>query len=174
MRADEIGEVHAIEVVTSEDQVVVRLVLEEVAYRLTHGIRGALEPVRALRCLLGRQDLDEAIAEVIQPVGLRDMAIERRRVELREDKDASQLGVKAITDWDVDKTVPAADGYRRFRPHVRQREEPRTAPAAEDECQDGVHRRCVWVETVFRSKVSGGGSRYSSLPSVLFSSTRRS
>ena len=61
---DELRVVHPVEVIADEDQVVVRIVALEVAHGLSHGVRRALVPVRVVRRLLGRQDLDEPAAEV--------------------------------------------------------------------------------------------------------------
>ena len=76
VRLDEIAEVHAIEVIARQYQVVVGVVRGKVARRLSHGVGGSLKPVRAVRCLLGGQHLDEAVREHVQAVGLRDMTIE--------------------------------------------------------------------------------------------------
>ena len=94
VRLDQLAEIHAIEMIAREDQEVVRVVSREVSCGLPDGVGRALEPVRALRGLLGGQHLDEAIREEVQPVGLRDVPVERRRVELRQDEDPLQAGVK--------------------------------------------------------------------------------
>ena len=57
--------VHPVEMIAGENQVVVGVVAHEVARRLAHGVGRALEPVRVVGRLLGRQDLDEALAEQI-------------------------------------------------------------------------------------------------------------
>ena len=139
VRLDQIAEVHPVEVIAGEDQVVVGVVAGEVPRRLPHGVGRALEPVGALGRLLGREHLDEAVREHVQAVGLRDVAVERRRVELRQHEDALQAGVQAVADRDVDQPVLAADRHRRLRSHVGQREEARAAAAAEDQREDIVH-----------------------------------
>ena len=131
----QLAEVHAVEVVAGEDQVVVGVVAREVARRLAHRVGRALEPVGAVGRLLGGEDLDEAAREQVQPVGLRDVAVERRGVELRQHEDALEAGVQAVADRDVDQAVLAAERHGRLRAHVRQREEARAAPAAENQGQ---------------------------------------
>ena len=76
VRFDQFTEVHPIEMVAGEDQEVLGVVPGEVAGGLAHGIGGALEPVRALRGLLGGEHFDESVGEHIEPVGLGDVAIE--------------------------------------------------------------------------------------------------
>ncbi len=139
VRVDQLAEVHAIEMIAGEDQVVVGVVAGEVARRLPHGVGRALEPVRALRGLLRGEHLDEAVREDVEPVGLRDVPVERRRVELRQHEDPLQAGVQAVADRDVDQPVLAADRHRRLRPHVRQRIQPGAAAAAQDQGQHVVH-----------------------------------
>ena len=63
--------------------------------------------------------------EEVQPVGLRDVPVERRRVELRQHEDAPDVGVQAVADRDVDQPVLAADRHRRLRALLRQRKQPR-------------------------------------------------
>ena len=75
----------------------------------------------------------------VQPIGLRDVAVERRRVELRQHEDALQPGVQAVADRDVDQPVLPADRHGRLRAHVGEREEPGAASAAEDQCEDVFH-----------------------------------
>ena len=55
-------EVHAIQMVAGEDQVVVGVERHEMRHRPAHGVGGALEPVRVLGRLFGGEDLDEGPA----------------------------------------------------------------------------------------------------------------
>ena len=66
--------------------------------------------------------------EHVEPVGLADVTVERRRVELRQHEDAADVRVQAAADRDVDEAVLAADRYCRLRPGVR-REERAGCPA---------------------------------------------
>ena len=123
---EELVEVHAVEVVAREDEVIVRVEALEVARRLSHGVRGALEPVRAVGRLLRGEHLHEALREHVEPVGLRDVAVERRGVELGQHEDALEAGVQAVADRDVDQPVLARERHGRLRAHVRQREQARS------------------------------------------------
>ena len=90
VRLDQLAEVHPVEVVAGEDQVVVGVVAREVPRRLPHRVRRPLEPVGALGRLLGREHLDEPVGEDVEAVGLGDVPVERRRVELRQHEDPLQ------------------------------------------------------------------------------------
>ena len=70
---------------------------------------------RVLEGLLGGEDLDEALAEGVEPVGVGDVAVEGGGVELGEDVDLPQAGVEAVGDGDVDQAVLAAEGHRGLR-----------------------------------------------------------
>src|SRR6185369_414574 len=106
---DEIGVVHPIEMVAGEDEIVVGRMLTEVTRRLTNGIRGALVPVRVVGRLLGGEDFDEAARKTVEPIGVGNVAIERRRIELRQDEDATDVGMQAPADRYIDEAVFAAD-----------------------------------------------------------------
>ena len=85
---DELAVVHAVEVVAGEDQDEVALVLDEVEV-LAHGVGRALVPVPALQRLLGREQGDEILVEVVEAVGQEDVAVERFAGELGQDEDAA-------------------------------------------------------------------------------------
>ena len=112
VRFDHLGVVHPVEMIAGQDQVVVGLVAREVPRGLADGVGRALKPAGVVGRLLGRQDLDEALAEQIHPVGLRDVPVQRRRVELRQDEDPPDVGVQAVADRDVDQTVFARQSAR--------------------------------------------------------------
>ena len=124
-----------------KDQVVVRFVLGEVACGLPYSVRGALEPAGIVGRLLGGQDLDEALREGVETVGARDVPVERRRVELREHVDPSDVGVQAIADRHVDESVFAPDGDRRFRTGCRERKETGALAATQDDGKCVVRHR---------------------------------
>ena len=123
MGGDEIGVVHPVQMVAGEDEVVVGWMLAEVPRRLAHGVGRALIPVRVVGRLLGREDLDESAGEAIEPVGVRDVTVERGRVELRQHEDAADVGVQAAADRNVDEAVLPADRNSRLGTRGGQREE---------------------------------------------------
>ena len=138
VRLDEIAEVHPVEMIARENQVVVGIVRSDVARGLANRVGRSLEPVGVVGRLLGRQDLDEAVAEQIHAIGLGDVAVERRGIELRQHEDAAELRMQAIADRNVDQAVLSADRDGRLGPVLRQRKQPRSLPAAENEREDFV------------------------------------
>ena len=139
--------------VAGEDQVVVGVVAGEVTRRLPHRVGRALKPVGALGCLLGGEHLDEAVREDVEAIGLRDVAVERGRVELRQHEHPLQAGVQAVADRNVDETILAADRHGRLRPHVGQRIEPGAAPPSQNQREHIVHRRDLSTWHVLRPTV---------------------
>ena len=135
---DHLGVVHPVKMIAREDQIVVGVVAHEVPRGLSHRVGRALKPVRVVGGLLGRENLDEPGAEQIHPVRLGDVAVERRRVELREDEDASNVGMQAIADRNVNQPVLAADWHSWLGPMLGQRKEARTLAAAEDQSEHFV------------------------------------
>ena len=132
--------VHAIEMIASQDEVVVGLVLREVPCRFAYRVGGALEPGSAFRGLLSRQDLHEAARERVHAIRAGDMAVERRRVELRENEDPAEVGVQAVADWHVDQPVLPANRHGRLGTVLGEREEAAALAAAEDEREGFPHR----------------------------------
>ena len=73
--------------IPGEDEVGVGVVAHEMAERLADGIGRPLIPVGIIARLFGGENLDEPVAEEIHPVGLGGVAVERRRIELRQHED---------------------------------------------------------------------------------------
>src|SRR5262245_5941904 len=107
-------------------------VSREVPRCLSYGIGRPLEPVRIVRRLLGRKNLDKTLREPVEPVRHRDVAVERGGIELRQDVDAPDVRVETVADGDVDEPVLAADGHRRLRTRGRQRKETGALAAAKN------------------------------------------
>jgi hypothetical protein len=85
-------------------------------------------------------------------VGLRQVPVERRRVELRQGVDLGHVGVDAVADGDVDEPVVGAERHRGLGAVLGQRVEARAGAAAEDDAEHGLF--CF----VFGLCVEGGGS----------------
>src|SRR6266849_9633997 len=100
---------------------------------LTDRVGRPLEPVRVVGRLLGGEDLDEPLTEEIHPVGLRDVPVERRRVELREDEDAPDIRVQAVAHWNINQPVLASDRNGWFRAMLGERKEAGASAAAENQ-----------------------------------------
>ena len=98
--------VHLVDVVAGENEDVPRLLGADGIDVLVDGVGGAGVPVLA-DALHGRKDLDE-LAEFIgdhRPPAFADVAIEGERLVLGKDVDATQIGVDAVGQRDVDDAV---------------------------------------------------------------------
>ena len=115
--------------------------------RLADRVGRALEPVRVVGRLLGREDLDEPAREQVHAVRLGDVPVERRRVELRQHVDPADVGVQAVADRHVDQPVLAGDRNRGLRAEVGEREQPGAAAAAENEGEDVLHAVLAYGES---------------------------
>ena len=157
VRLDQLEEIHAVEMVAGQDQEVVGVEALEVARRLADRICRALEPCRAVRGLFGGQHFDEAVRERVEAVGLRDVAVQGRGVELGQHEDALEAGVQAVADRDVDEPVLAGERHRRLGAHVRERKEARAAAAAQNQGQHVIHDDIILSRARFAiiGRVSG-------------------
>src|SRR6185436_19457175 len=88
--------IHAIELIAAENQGVVKIDVQEMYQVLPHRVGGALIPRCVGGGLLSREDFDETSRKMIELVRLRDMAMQRRRVELGQKINAFEPGVDAV------------------------------------------------------------------------------
>ena len=89
MLADHLAVIHAVELVSAENDEIFATVLEEIPHVLTDRIRRALIPPRTLGRLLGRKDVHEARSEIVKLVALVDVRVQRGAVELGENVNAA-------------------------------------------------------------------------------------
>ncbi len=143
VRGQHFAEVHAVELIAGEDEDVLGIALDEMAEVFADGVGGALVPVPRFigfaHRLLGGEDFDEAAAERVEPIRAADVPVEARGLELREDVDLVDLAVDAVGDGDIDEPVLARERHGGFGTVLRERQEPRAAAAAEDDCDDVFH-----------------------------------
>jgi len=118
---------------------------DEMPGGLPHRIGGSLKPIRALRSLFSREHLDESVGEHVESIRLRDVAIERCRVELCQDEDAFQPCMQTVADRNVDQSIFPTERHGRFRSHMRERKQPGSAAATEDQREDVVHASILIV-----------------------------
>ena len=130
---DQLLVIHPVEVIAGEDEVIVGLVLRDMPDGLAYRVGGPLVPVRIVGRLLGREDLDEAAREPVELIRVRNVTVERRGIELCQHEDATDPGVQAPADRDVDETVLAANRHRRLRSRRGEREETGALASAKDD-----------------------------------------
>ena len=89
---DKFAVIHPIQLVTGEDQVVVHIPLLEQPLVFAHRIRSAFKPARAIRGLLGSQNLHKPLTKAgREVVRHRQVTVERRTVELGQHIDLVDL-----------------------------------------------------------------------------------
>jgi hypothetical protein len=118
----EVQIIHPVELVTAQNDVVIKWPFEEIPEVLANGIRGSLVPSCTLRGLLGCQDLDEVGRKIIKFVTSVDVTVEGSAVELRQYIDPAQAGIEAIADRYIDQPILASERYGRLRSILRKRE----------------------------------------------------
>src|SRR5262245_21880848 len=98
MSAEQSRKIHAVQMVAGQDQVVVGFMRLEVSLRLANRIRRTLKPRLALGCLLGSENVDETTRKQIHAIRLTHVPVQGRGVELRQNIDATDIGMEAIAD----------------------------------------------------------------------------
>jgi hypothetical protein len=135
VRIDHLREVHAVDVIgTDHDDDVGLLVANEVE-ALQDRVGGAAEPALA-EPLLGRDRGDVGVQQTRQPPGLRHVAVERVRLVLRQHHDLGQPGVDEVRESEVDQAVLAAERHRGLGAVRREGHEALSLAAGEDDAED--------------------------------------
>ena len=139
---DDAAEIHPVELVAAEDDEILEVVVEEVCEVLANGVGGAFIPGSAGRGLFRCEDFNKPAGEVVELVGLRNVPVQRRGVELREDVDAFEVRVDAVRDRNVHQTVFAGEWNGGLGAFLGQRKEARAGSSAHDDGEDvaGVGR----------------------------------
>jgi len=138
-----LGEIHAIELIARENQDVVDLGLFQVPEVLPDGVGRSLIPVGVFQRLLGGQDFDESLAELIEGVSAADVAVQAGRIELGQHVNPVDAAVDAIRQRNVDQPVFARERDGWLGAIFSKRIEPRAATAAEDQGQGSIHERIL-------------------------------
>jgi hypothetical protein len=113
MRLEQLAVIHAVQLVAGQDQDIVHAGLLQVTHVLADGVGGALIPIGAfVHGLLRGQQLDETTAEVVELIGLANVAVQANGQELGQDIDAVDTAVQAIRERNIDQTVLACQGHR--------------------------------------------------------------
>ena len=125
---DHLREVHAVDVVrTDDDDVLGRLVVDDVQ-RLVDGVRAAQVPVGSAT-LLGRNRRNEVAEQGGGVPGLRDVAVKGVRLVLSQHDDLEVSGVHDIRQSEIDQTEMTSKRNGRLRAIRRQRHQTLTFTA---------------------------------------------
>src|SRR4029450_2016975 len=99
-----------------------------------------LQPERIIRSLLRRQNVDKAATEHVELIGLHDVLVQGRRVELCQNKDLFDTRVETIADWNINDSILPGQGNRRFASHLGQGIKALASPAPHDDAQNLLHK----------------------------------
>ena len=133
---DHAAEIHAKQLIAAEDHQILKVVIEKVDEVFADGVGGAFIPGRVGKCLLGGEHLHEAAGEMIELVGLRQVAMQGRGVELRQNVDAPEAGVDARGNRHIHEAVLACQGHGGLGAILGEGKQPRALAAAHDHAQD--------------------------------------
>jgi hypothetical protein len=128
-------EVHAVDVVGADHYDDVRVGVVDEVQGLVDGVGAAQEPALA-HALLGRNR-----SHVVAELGghaprLGDVAVKAVRLVLREHHDLQVAGIHEVGQREVDQAVTSGKGHAGFGPVCRQRHQPVSLAAREDNGQD--------------------------------------
>jgi len=130
------GVIHGVQMIAGQDQYIRCAGSANLEKLLAHGVGGALIPVGAARRLLCRQDLHISVMEIVEVIGLGDVAMQGDRVELGENRDLVDARIDAVADGYVNQTIFAGDWHRGFGTLFGQRVKSPTHATAQDNRQD--------------------------------------
>src|SRR5262249_15104486 len=115
--------IHTVKLIAGQDQLIIVFATRESMQMLPDCVCRSLEPIWIGHRLFGREYFDKTFGKRVEPIGIRDVTVQRGRVELRHHKDLLQPGIQTIADRHVDETVLATQGNSRFRAILREREQ---------------------------------------------------
>mmetsp|Transcript_28085 Transcript_28085/g.61482 ORF Transcript_28085/g.61482 Transcript_28085/m.61482 type:complete len:326 (+) Transcript_28085:675-1652(+) len=169
--ADELGVVHAVQVVAGQDDHVLDLLVLDVGQQprvLADGISGALEPLLVGGGLGGGQHLHEALGpDGALAVRAGQVAVEGHGVELGEHVDLGDAAVEAVGHGHINQAVRATDGHRGLGALLGQGVQARAGATTEDDGQHGLGEGLSHFGSGCVNGSGGHGGRGGGLHSLL-------
>jgi len=124
MLVDNPPEIHSVELIPAQDQEVTVQIRRKMEQVLADRVGRALIPGAAGEGLLGGQNLHEAVGELIKLVRLGDMAMQRSRVELRQQVNLAYVRIDTVGDRDINQPVLTGQRDRWLGALLGKREKP--------------------------------------------------
>ncbi len=124
------------ELVAAKNYQVLEVVIEEVDEVFAHRVSRAFVPGGGGKRLLGGEYLHKAAGEMIKLVGLGQVTVQRRGIELRQNINPPALGVDAGGDRHIHEAVLARQGHGGLGSVLGEGEKARALAAAHDHAQD--------------------------------------
>jgi hypothetical protein len=113
--------IHAIEMVSCQDQDILRAGGLDFEQLLADRICGALVPGGALGSLFRRPDLHPTGVKHVEVISQGNVPVERDRIELGQDRHPINPRIDAVADRDVNEAILSCNWHSRFRTHLGQR-----------------------------------------------------
>jgi hypothetical protein len=135
VRLDHLAEVHAVDVVGTDDDDDVGLLVAQQVEALQDGVGRTAEPALA-ETLLRRHGCDVRVEQPGEAPGLRDVAVETVRLVLREHHDLGEARVDEVAEREVDEAVAAPEGHGGLSPVRGERHEPLALSTCENNSKD--------------------------------------
>ena len=105
MRGNDFAKVHPVQLVSTQNQHILKVIVQDVDQVLPNGIGRALVPRVARRGLLCCKDVNKTLRKVVELVGVGNMPMQRGRVELSQQINLVEPGVDAVRDGDVHQAI---------------------------------------------------------------------
>ena len=128
--------VHPIEVVSCQDEHIIRPHAPDFEQLLADCVCSALVPAIAARGLFGGPNLHPSPMKSVKEVGAVDMAVQGDGVKLGEHRNTVDARVNAIADGDIDQPVFTGDWHGGLGAFEGEWEKAVAAPAAQDDGKD--------------------------------------
>jgi hypothetical protein len=96
MPVEHTSQIHSIELVSTENDVVIGILVVEVSHVLSDSISSTLVPGISLISLLCSKNLDKPVGEGVENIGVGDMVVKGGRVELGEDVNLPDFTIDTV------------------------------------------------------------------------------
>ena len=133
---DDGAKIHAIQLIAAQDDEVIEIVIQKVNQIFPHRVRRAFIPRRVVQRLLRRENFHEAARELVELIRPRNMAVQRRGIELRQNINAPVAGIDAVRDRDVHETIFARERHGGFGAILRERKQAGALTTAHDDTEN--------------------------------------
>ena len=157
-----LGEVHAVDVVRTGDDHIVRALVVEQVEGLVDRVGAPQEPVLA-HALLGRHRRDVVAQHVGHAPRLGDVTVQRVGLVLGEHHDLEEAGVDHVGQGEVDEAVDAAEGHGGLGAIDGQGHEAFALATGEDDCENTRLSHVAHL-TLLERLMGPNRSQFGSLP----------
>jgi hypothetical protein len=91
-----IPQVHPVQLIPGEDQIILGFLGSEMDKIFPNGIGGTFKPRGMLKCLFRREDFNKTVGKNVKGIGLGQMKVEGSGIELGKHINLPQIGINAV------------------------------------------------------------------------------